>query len=175
MVCGRICPSNFAHPRWVIDICSAPSSPPRLPSKCRPKKPSSRRRPCSAGPPQPQNRHRRSVRPPSLPGASFTASPGLPNVGKSSFFNVLSETNLANAANFPYATINPEEARIPVPDPPLRLALHRLQARLPHPRLPHLHRHRRPHRRRLHRRRPRQRLPLPCPLRRRHLPGRPRI
>lgn len=41
---------------------------------------------------------------------------GLPNVGKSSFFNVLSETDLANAANFPYATINPEEARIPVPD-----------------------------------------------------------
>jgi len=41
---------------------------------------------------------------------------GLPNVGKSSFFNVLSDTHLANAANFPYATINPEEARIPVPD-----------------------------------------------------------
>ncbi|KAF9473745.1 hypothetical protein BDN70DRAFT_816785 [Pholiota conissans] len=42
---------------------------------------------------------------------------GLPNVGKSSFFNVLSETDLGKAANFPYATINPEEARIPVPDP----------------------------------------------------------
>ncbi|KAF8656823.1 hypothetical protein AX16_002371 [Volvariella volvacea WC 439] len=41
---------------------------------------------------------------------------GLPNVGKSSFFNVLSETDLGKAANFPYATINPEEARIPVPD-----------------------------------------------------------
>ncbi|EJU04665.1 GTP-dependent nucleic acid-binding protein engD [Dacryopinax primogenitus] len=41
---------------------------------------------------------------------------GLPNVGKSSFFNALSDTHLANAANFPYATINPEEARIPVPD-----------------------------------------------------------
>lgn len=42
---------------------------------------------------------------------------GLPNVGKSSFFNVLSSTDLGKAANFPYATINPEEARIPVPDP----------------------------------------------------------
>ncbi|KAG6334112.1 hypothetical protein ID866_4974 [Astraeus odoratus] len=42
---------------------------------------------------------------------------GLPNVGKSSFFNALSNTDLGKAANFPYATINPEEARIPVPDP----------------------------------------------------------
>ncbi|RDX47417.1 P-loop containing nucleoside triphosphate hydrolase protein, partial [Lentinus brumalis] len=42
---------------------------------------------------------------------------GLPNVGKSSFFNVLSKSDFGKAANFPYATINPEEARIPVPDP----------------------------------------------------------
>jgi obg-like ATPase 1 len=42
---------------------------------------------------------------------------GLPNVGKSSFFNVLSQTDLGKAANFPYATIDPEEARVPVPDP----------------------------------------------------------
>jgi obg-like ATPase 1 len=41
---------------------------------------------------------------------------GLPNVGKSSFFNVLSDTDLGKSANFPYATINPEEARIAVPD-----------------------------------------------------------
>ncbi|KAF9533723.1 P-loop containing nucleoside triphosphate hydrolase protein [Crepidotus variabilis] len=41
---------------------------------------------------------------------------GVPNVGKSSFFNALSETDLGKAANFPYATINPEEARVPVPD-----------------------------------------------------------
>ncbi|KIK63189.1 hypothetical protein GYMLUDRAFT_242240 [Collybiopsis luxurians FD-317 M1] len=41
---------------------------------------------------------------------------GLPNVGKSSFFNALSNTSLGVAANYPYATINPEEARIPVPD-----------------------------------------------------------
>ncbi|OCH94907.1 hypothetical protein OBBRIDRAFT_788910 [Obba rivulosa] len=42
---------------------------------------------------------------------------GLPNVGKSSFFNVLSKTDLGIARNFPYATIDPEEARVPVPDP----------------------------------------------------------
>lgn len=30
---------------------------------------------------------------------------GLPNVGKSSLFNVMSQTHLANAANFPYATM----------------------------------------------------------------------
>ncbi|KAK0459172.1 P-loop containing nucleoside triphosphate hydrolase protein [Desarmillaria tabescens] len=41
---------------------------------------------------------------------------GVPNVGKSTFFNALSNTSLAIAANYPYATINPEEARIPVPD-----------------------------------------------------------
>ncbi|KAK1928047.1 putative cytoplasm protein [Papiliotrema laurentii] len=41
---------------------------------------------------------------------------GLPNVGKSSFFNTLSKTDLGKSANFPYATIDPEEARIPVPD-----------------------------------------------------------
>jgi obg-like ATPase 1 len=58
---------------------------------------------------------------------------GVPNVGKSSFFNTLSQTDLGKAANFPYATMyvsflphtlselvltlsDPEEARIPVPD-----------------------------------------------------------
>jgi obg-like ATPase 1 len=30
---------------------------------------------------------------------------GLPNVGKSSFFNTLSKTDLGKAANFPYATM----------------------------------------------------------------------
>ncbi|KAK0494887.1 P-loop containing nucleoside triphosphate hydrolase protein [Armillaria luteobubalina] len=41
---------------------------------------------------------------------------GVPNVGKSTFFNALSNTSLAIAANYPYATIDPEEARVPVPD-----------------------------------------------------------
>ncbi|KAH6913243.1 cytoplasmic protein [Coprinopsis sp. MPI-PUGE-AT-0042] len=50
------------------------------------------------------------------PGNNLKIGIVLPNVGKSSFFNVLSETDLGKAANFPYATINPEEARIPVPE-----------------------------------------------------------
>jgi obg-like ATPase 1 len=49
---------------------------------------------------------------------------GLPNVGKSSLrgkFLLMANADsfladLGKAANFPYATINPEEARIPVPD-----------------------------------------------------------
>ncbi|KAI9031261.1 P-loop containing nucleoside triphosphate hydrolase protein [Hyaloraphidium curvatum] len=41
---------------------------------------------------------------------------GLPNVGKSSTFNALTNSS-ANAANFPFCTIDPEEARCAVPDP----------------------------------------------------------
>lgn len=41
---------------------------------------------------------------------------GLPNVGKSSLFNVIAKVDLGKTANFPYATIEPEEARVPVPD-----------------------------------------------------------
>merc|ERR550532_3970087 len=40
---------------------------------------------------------------------------GLPNVGKSTFFNVLTK-NAAPAENFPFCTINPNESRVPVPD-----------------------------------------------------------
>jgi len=42
---------------------------------------------------------------------------GLPNVGKSTFFNVLTKTSIAAAENFPFCTIDPNEARVPVPDP----------------------------------------------------------
>ncbi|CAO1625413.1 unnamed protein product [Sympodiomycopsis kandeliae] len=41
---------------------------------------------------------------------------GLPNVGKSSLFNTIAKCDLGKSANFPYATIEPEEARVPVPD-----------------------------------------------------------
>lgn len=40
---------------------------------------------------------------------------GLPNVGKSTFFNVLTNSQ-ANAENFPFCTIDPNESRVPVPD-----------------------------------------------------------
>merc|ERR1711970_84809 len=41
---------------------------------------------------------------------------GLPNVGKSTFFNVLTKTSIAAAENFPFCTIDPNESRCPVPD-----------------------------------------------------------
>jgi len=40
---------------------------------------------------------------------------GLPNVGKSSLFNLLTEQSVA-AENYPFCTIDPNEARCPVPD-----------------------------------------------------------
>lgn len=40
---------------------------------------------------------------------------GLPNVGKSSFFNALTNS-AARAENFPFCTIDPEESRVAVPD-----------------------------------------------------------
>jgi obg-like ATPase 1 len=41
---------------------------------------------------------------------------GLPNVGKSTFFNVITKTMIAAAENFPFCTIDPNESRVPVPD-----------------------------------------------------------
>ncbi|CAJ0933228.1 unnamed protein product, partial [Mesorhabditis belari] len=41
---------------------------------------------------------------------------GLPNVGKSTFFNVLTKSE-AQAENFPFCTIDPNESRVPVSDP----------------------------------------------------------
>lgn len=40
---------------------------------------------------------------------------GLPNIGKSSFFNALTNSSAA-AENYPFCTIDPEESRAPVPD-----------------------------------------------------------
>ena len=48
---------------------------------------------------------------------------GLPNVGKSTLFNALTETAAAEAANYPFCTIEPNTGRVAVPDPRLdRLA-----------------------------------------------------
>ena len=41
---------------------------------------------------------------------------GLPNVGKSTLFNALTETVAAEAANYPFCTIEPNIGRVPVPD-----------------------------------------------------------
>ena len=44
---------------------------------------------------------------------------GLPNVGKSTLFNALTRNNVL-AANYPFATIEPNEGVVPLPDPRLQ-------------------------------------------------------
>ncbi len=41
---------------------------------------------------------------------------GLPNVGKSTLFNALTKAQNAEAANYPFCTIEPNKATVPVPD-----------------------------------------------------------
>jgi len=42
---------------------------------------------------------------------------GLPNVGKSTLFNALTQTAAAEAANYPFCTIEPNVGDVGVPDP----------------------------------------------------------
>ena len=44
---------------------------------------------------------------------------GLPNVGKSTLFNALTQTAAAEAANYPFSTIEPNVGDVGVPDPRL--------------------------------------------------------
>src|SRR6187549_3936581 len=48
---------------------------------------------------------------------------GLPNVGKSTLFNAITRTRKAEAANYPFCTIDPNVGIVSVPDP----RLHELQ------------------------------------------------
>ena len=41
---------------------------------------------------------------------------GLPNVGKSTLFNALTNSSKAQAGNFPFCTIDPNIGVVPVPD-----------------------------------------------------------
>lgn len=50
-----------------------------------------------------------------------TAIVGLPNVGKSTLFNALTETQGAEAANYPFCTIEPNVGIVEVPDPKLEV------------------------------------------------------
>ena len=45
---------------------------------------------------------------------------GLPNVGKSTLFNALTKSAQAQSENYPFCTIEPNIARVPVPDPRLQ-------------------------------------------------------
>ncbi|XP_073330127.1 obg-like ATPase 1 isoform X3 [Pagrus major] len=60
-----------------------------------------------------------ALKPPPLIGRFGTSLKigivGLPNVGKSTFFNVLTKSQAA-AENFPFCTIDPNESRVPIPD-----------------------------------------------------------
>ena len=49
-----------------------------------------------------------------------TAIVGLPNVGKSTLFNALTESQGAEAANYPFCTIEPNVGIVEVPDPRLK-------------------------------------------------------
>src|SRR5579862_3674197 len=46
---------------------------------------------------------------------------GLPNVGKSTIFNALTRSAQALAANYPFATIDPNVGEVAVPDDRLRI------------------------------------------------------
>ena len=46
---------------------------------------------------------------------------GLPNVGKSTLFNALTQTASAQAANYPFCTIEPNTGDVAVPEPRLEL------------------------------------------------------
>lgn len=61
----------------------------------------------------------RSYRSTSLSMKLQTAIVGLPNVGKSTLFNALTETQGAEAANYPFCTIEPNTGIVEVPDPRL--------------------------------------------------------
>ncbi len=46
---------------------------------------------------------------------------GLPNVGKSTLFNALTESNKAEVANYPFATIEPNIGKVAIPDERLKI------------------------------------------------------
>jgi hypothetical protein len=45
---------------------------------------------------------------------------GLPNVGKSTLFNAVTQTAAAQAANYPFCTIEPNVGEVAVPEAGLR-------------------------------------------------------
>ena len=82
---------------------------------------------------------------------------GLPNVGKSTLFNALTKAQNAQAANYPFCTIEPNKATVPVPD--TRLDALTDSSTENHPGDCRLYRHCRPGPGRKQRRRTRQSIP----------------
>ncbi len=93
---------------------------------------------------------------------------GLPNVGKSTLFNALTRTAAAQAANFPFCTIEPNVGEVAVPDPRLMQLAEIAQVEAGHPDAADLRRHRGPRPRRLQGRGARQPVPGQHPRGRRH-------
>ena len=58
---------------------------------------------------------------------------GLPNVGKSTLFNALTAQEAALAANYPFATIEPNVGVVPVPDErlPILVKMYKAQKEVP--------------------------------------------
>ena len=81
---------------------------------------------------------------------------GLPNVGKSTLFNALTQTAAAQAANYPFCTIEPNVGEVAVPDPRLDKLAELAQIGADHSDPAHLRRYRRAGARRLERRGARQ-------------------
>ena len=95
---------------------------------------------------------------------------GLPNVGKSTLFNALTATAAAQAANYPFCTIEPNVGEVAVPDPRLDALAQARQIGADRADPAHLRRHRRPRARRLEGRGARQPVPRQHPRGRRHRP-----
>ena len=93
---------------------------------------------------------------------------GLPNVGKSTLFNALTQTAAAQAANYPFCTIEPNVGEIAVPDPRHGKARRAGEVGADHSDPHHLRRYRRPGARRVERRGARQQVPRHHPRGRRH-------
>ena len=81
---------------------------------------------------------------------------GLPNVGKSTLFNALTQTAAAQAANYPFCTIEPNVGEVAVPDPRLDVLAGIAGSKEIIPTQAHLRRYRRTGARRLAGRRARQ-------------------
>ena len=97
---------------------------------------------------------------------------GLPNVGKSTLFNAVTRTRKAQAANYPFCTIDPNVGIVTVPDSRLQALSKLVQFPETHLRRHRVRRHRRAGARGCHRRGPGQPVPEPHPRGQRHRAGR---